>query len=147
MDAELLDEELLELLKGQVGEGLRFFGVCTSGAIVGTKSLTQRKSHLRDEWSPEIFLALRAVLFKLSIWDHNAFYGAALQNLRYTDARHAGLVSRVPSRWQKSIYGLTTVGGRYVWEKWENWLTEREGGYDEVFRSPHYLVDPWADDI
>lgn len=29
VDAELLDEELLELLKGQVGEGLKFFGVCT----------------------------------------------------------------------------------------------------------------------
>lgn len=28
VDAELLDEELLELLKGQVGEGLKFFGVC-----------------------------------------------------------------------------------------------------------------------
>lgn len=28
VDAELLDEELLELLKSQVGEGLKFFGVC-----------------------------------------------------------------------------------------------------------------------
>lgn len=28
VDAELLDEELLELLKGHVGEGLKFFGVC-----------------------------------------------------------------------------------------------------------------------
>lgn len=27
VDAELLDEELLELLKGQVGEGLKYFGV------------------------------------------------------------------------------------------------------------------------
>lgn len=28
VDAELLDEELLELLRGQVGEGLKLFGVC-----------------------------------------------------------------------------------------------------------------------
>ena len=28
LDSELLDEELLVLLKGQVGEGLKFFGVC-----------------------------------------------------------------------------------------------------------------------
>ncbi|MCJ1245871.1 peroxisome assembly protein (Peroxin-2) [Trapelia coarctata] len=119
VDAELLDEELLDLLKGQVGEALKFFG-----------------SHLRDEWSSEILLALRAVLFKLSIWDHNASYGAVLQNLRYTDARHTGLVPRAPSRWQKAIYGLTTVGGRYTWEKWENWLADREGGYDEVFQVP-----------
>jgi peroxin-2 len=27
VDAELLDEELLELLKGQVGEGLKYYGV------------------------------------------------------------------------------------------------------------------------
>jgi peroxin-2 len=27
LDSELLDEELLELLKAQVGEGLKFFGV------------------------------------------------------------------------------------------------------------------------
>lgn len=87
------------------------------------------------------------MLFKLSIWDHNASYGAALQNLRYTDARHAGLVSRTPSRWQKAVYGFTMVGGRYAWEKWENWLIEREGGYDEVFRNPRYLVVPRADDI
>lgn len=30
VDAELLDEELLELLKGQVGEGLKYFGVRTA---------------------------------------------------------------------------------------------------------------------
>lgn len=29
VDAELLDEELLGLLKGQVGEGLKFLGVCS----------------------------------------------------------------------------------------------------------------------
>lgn len=28
LDAELLDEELLDLLKGQVGEALRYFDVC-----------------------------------------------------------------------------------------------------------------------
>jgi peroxin-2 len=28
VDAELLDEELLELLKGQVGEAVKYYGVC-----------------------------------------------------------------------------------------------------------------------
>jgi peroxin-2 len=60
VDAELLDEELLELLKGQVGEALKYFG-----------------SHIQDEWSAEIMLALRAVLFKLSVWDH----GISIDNL------------------------------------------------------------------
>lgn len=52
VDAELLDEELLELLKAQVGEGLKYFG-----------------THIQDDWSAEIMLALRAVLFKLTVWD------------------------------------------------------------------------------
>ena len=32
VDAELLDEELLELLRGQVGEALKHFGVCFSNS-------------------------------------------------------------------------------------------------------------------
>ncbi len=114
VDAELLDEELLELLKGQVSEGLKYFG-----------------SHLQDEWAPEILLALRAVLFKLTVWDHDATYGAALQNLKFTDARQDTPVLASPSRWQKGLYGLCTVVGRYGWTKWENWLVDNNNGYDQ----------------
>ena len=39
VDAELLDEELLELLKGQVGEGLKYFGVWFS-ALTELNQLT-----------------------------------------------------------------------------------------------------------
>ena len=113
VDAELLDEELLELLRGQLGEALKYYG-----------------SHLRDEYSPEILLALRAVLFKLSIWDHNASYGAVLQDLRYTDARHRGPLPASPSKWQKTWYGIFAVGGRYGWTKWEEWLADQEGAYE-----------------
>ena len=112
VDAELLDEELLELLKGQVGEALKYYG-----------------PHLRDEWSQEILLALRAVLFKLSIWDNDASYGASLQNLKYTDARKNGAALADPTKWQKGLYGLFTVVGRYGWDKWEGWLADQEGGY------------------
>ncbi|KAI4144355.1 MAG: hypothetical protein L6R39_004211 [Caloplaca ligustica] len=115
VDAELLDEELLELLTNQFGEAVKYF-----------------RPHLRDDWSSEILFGLRAVLFKLSIWDHNASYGAALQNLTYTDARHAGPVARAPTRWQKGCHGLLSVGGRYGWEKWNTWLADREGTDDGV---------------
>lgn len=115
VDAELLDEELLELLKGQTGEALKYFG-----------------SHLRDEWSSEILLGLRMVMYKLSIWDHNASYGATLQNLRYSDARHLGPFPKPPTQWQKAWYGFFSVGGRYVWEKWNVWLLDQEGSYDAV---------------
>lgn len=122
VDAELLDEELLELLRSQAGEGFKYFG-----------------SYLRDEWSSEILFGLRAVLFKLSIWDHDASYGASLQNLRYTDARHTGPISRAPTRWQKACYGLLGVGGRYGWEKWNTWLADQEGGYEGVRLSISYI--------
>jgi peroxin-2 len=121
VDAELLDEELLSLLRNQVGEGFKFLG-----------------SHISQDWSAEILLALRATLFKLSIWDNDASYGASLQGLKYTDARHHGTVLRAPSKWQKGLYGLATVAGRYAWNKWEEWLIEREGGYEEVSVVPSY---------
>jgi peroxin-2 len=114
VDAELLDEDLVELLRAQVGQALKYFG-----------------GHLNDDWSAEILLVLRAVLFKLTVWDHDATYGAALQNLKYADARRDGPVLVPPSRAQKSAYGLFTVVGKYAWTKWENWLLEQDDGYDE----------------
>lgn len=117
VDAELLDEELLELLKSQVGEALKYYGTQLSG-----------------EYSSEILLILRAILFKLTLWDHDASYGAALQGLRYTDAREKSLARPPPKRWQKTVYGLVTVLGRYGWEKWEQYLVDVEGGFDEVWK-------------
>ncbi|KAI0473664.1 Pex12 amino terminal region-domain-containing protein [Xylariaceae sp. FL0804] len=116
VDAELLDEDLAAQLRDQVGEALKYL----------------RGGSVRDDWSAEILLALRAVLFKLSVWDHDATYGAALQNLRYTDARRGdGPVLTSPSRWQKALYGLVTVGGKYGWAKWEDWLLDQDNGLDE----------------
>ncbi|UNI23385.1 peroxisome assembly protein (Peroxin-2) [Purpureocillium takamizusanense] len=115
VDAELLDEELVDLLRGQVGDALRYFA----------------GGHLHDDWSAEIMLALRAVLFKLTVWDHDATYGAALQNLRYTDARRVGPVLVPPSRAQKSLYGLITVFGKYAWTRWEDWLLEQDDGHSQ----------------
>ena len=122
VDAELLDEELLELLKGQVSEALKYFG-----------------THLKDDWAAEIMLALRAVLFKLTIWDHDATYGAALQNLKFTDARKKGPDHVSPSKWQKALYGAFTVGGKYAWTRWENWLVDNDNGYDEPSPTLHKL--------
>lgn len=117
VDSELLDDELLALLRDQVGDALRYVGGLGSD--------------LKEEWSDEILLALRAVLFKLTVWDHDATYGAALQNLRYTDARHAGPVPVPPTRVQKALYGLVTVGGRYAWTRLEGWLVQADNGFDE----------------
>ena len=115
VDAELLDEELLELLKNQAGEGLKLFG-----------------AHLKDEYGAEIGVILRAALWKLSIWDHGASYGASLQGLQYADARGSNPAARAkPTAWQKIAYGLLTVGGRYSWTRWEDYLSGIENGYEE----------------
>lgn len=122
VDSELLDDELVSLLRDQVGEALKYVGGLGSD--------------LKEEWSDEILLVLRAVLFKLTVWDHNATYGAALQNLRYTDARHNGPVPVPPGRLQKALYGLVTVGGKYAWTRLEGWLVQADNGFDE----PHPRV-------
>ncbi|KAF1978994.1 hypothetical protein BU23DRAFT_549682 [Bimuria novae-zelandiae CBS 107.79] len=112
VDAELLDDELLSLLKAQASEALKYFG-----------------HHIADTYASEILLALRLVLFKLSIWNNNASYGAHLQGLRYTDARVESPDRPPPSRVQKVLYGLLSVGGRYAWGKWEEYLLAAQEDY------------------
>ncbi|KAJ4368487.1 peroxisome assembly protein (Peroxin-2) [Didymella sp. IMI 355093] len=112
VDAELLDDELLSLLQGQVGEGLKYFG-----------------THITDTYSAEILLALRVVLWKLSIWNNNASYGAHLQGLRYADARSSAADRPPPKPWQKVAYGAVTIGGRYCWSKWESYLLSASEDY------------------
>ena len=114
VDAELLDEELLSLLKNQVGDAFKYFD-----------------SHLQDDWSDEILLGLRAILFKLTIWDHDATYGAALQNLKFTDARKRGPILSAPSKMQKALYGLLSVAGAYAWTRWEKKISDIESSYEE----------------
>ena len=118
VDAELLDEELISLFKQQVGDALKYHG-----------------PHLRDDYDAEIQLVLRAVLFKLTIRDHNASYGASLQNLRYVDARDVGkngALRNTPPTWvQKTMYGLLSVGGRYAWHRWEERLLDMESVDEE----------------
>ena len=123
VDSELLDEELLGLFKTQVGDALKYLG-----------------AHIQDDWSHEILLALRGALFKLSIWDNDASYGASLQNLRYVDARkHTSALSK-PSMSQKSLYGFITVFGRYGWDKWEEWLIDQERGYTSPSETVQQLM-------
>lgn len=91
--------------------------------------------HLHNDWAAEVLLALRAVTFKLTVWDHDATYGAALQNLKYTDARSDGPVLVAPSPLQKSLHGLVSVVGRYAWTRWEDWLLVHDGSRRARFLS------------
>lgn len=111
-------------MRTQVGDALKYIG----GGVSST---------IKDEWDAEILLILRAILFKLTIWDHDATYGAALQNLRYTDARKSGPVLQPPSKLQKSLYGFVTVGGKYLWTKWENYLLDHDEASSYSLEGPN----------
>ncbi|CUS13558.1 unnamed protein product [Tuber aestivum] len=115
LDTELLDEELLELMKGQLWNGLKYF-----------------RPSLKESYEPEFLLLLRAALFKLTIWDHNATYGAALQNLVYVDARSKGPIDQPPTALQRSLYGLVTVGGRYMFSRMNLFLLSRSNPEDST---------------
>ena len=74
LEAEQFDEGLLQRLSGHVADGLKYFG----------------NGHAHEDWEAEVSLVLRAALFKFTVWDNDATYGAAIQQLRFSDARRGG---------------------------------------------------------
>ncbi|OCB87555.1 hypothetical protein A7U60_g5461 [Sanghuangporus baumii] len=66
LDAELLDEELVQLLQEPLAKALSLVNVV-----------------FRSKLEPELSLFIRLVLYKFSLWDAGATYGAKLQDLRY----------------------------------------------------------------
>ncbi|PWN29762.1 hypothetical protein BDZ90DRAFT_249657 [Jaminaea rosea] len=112
LDAELLDEELLTLL---------FEPVKTS--------LAQIKNTLPDRIEPELLALLKLVLFKYSVWDNGASYGAMLQNLRYRNewAHRGGLqstfLSAPLSKVQLALYPLLTIGVPYAYARLSRHMT------------------------
>ncbi|KAI0375698.1 peroxisomal biogenesis factor 2 [Pilatotrama ljubarskyi] len=66
VDAELLDEELVQLLKEPL-----------------TRALSLINSAFKTQLEPELALLIHLVLYKFSVWDQGASYGAKLQGLKY----------------------------------------------------------------
>ncbi|KDR83605.1 hypothetical protein GALMADRAFT_219427 [Galerina marginata CBS 339.88] len=66
LDSELLDQELAQLLQEPI-----------------TRALSLINSSFRTRFEPELNLLIQLTLYKLSIWDIGASYGAKLQDLRY----------------------------------------------------------------
>jgi peroxin-2 len=71
LDAELLDQELINLLQEPISKALN-----------------------SPRWNPELSLFIQLVLYKLSVWNTGATYGAKLQDLRYVVPQSAGRLSR-----------------------------------------------------
>ncbi|KAF8341636.1 Pex12 amino terminal region-domain-containing protein [Cantharellus anzutake] len=80
LDAELLDQELVNMLKDPVN-----------------KSLGKMRSIFESRFDPEVVLIISALLYKYSVWDHGATYGAKLQDLRYASVWKGEFSARSPS--------------------------------------------------
>lgn len=107
LDASILDSELVDLLKTQLWN-----------------VFTNFRPHLKDSYESELLLALKLLIFKLTVWDHSATYGAKLQNLKFVDGRVGTSLSRPLSRTQKLGYGLLVVGGEFLWDRLERFTSE-----------------------
>ena len=124
-DAELLDSELLALLLSQCTTALKYYN-----------------TSLKDRWTDEISLLLKALLFKLTVWDRGTSYGGFLQGVRLADARtshgppeslghrskwreRAQTITNLPSAStsQRLLYGLFTICAPYAWQRWEDHLS------------------------
>ncbi|KAK6344608.1 peroxisome assembly protein (Peroxin-2) [Orbilia javanica] len=121
LDTELLDAELLELLKGQLWNAIKYFNPA-----------------VKEHYETEFVALLRLILFKFTIWDNNATYGAALQNLAFADARRNGAIDTPPSATQKTLYGLVTVLGRYIYDKVDSHLIHTSSMGLDFDESPFY---------
>ena len=86
LDAELLDAELVNLLREPLSKALGLVNVrslvpldllSTDGCVCALQS------PLKSRFDPELSLFIRLTLYRLSIWATGASYGAKLQDLKY----------------------------------------------------------------
>ena len=110
LDASLLDVELFDTLRQTMDKSLSLF----RGPGLS----------LTDRFEPELCLALSLVLFKFSIWDKNASYGAMLQNLEYRNVKNGG---GPMTKRQKGLYGLGTFGVAYLLSRLDTVILSQEG--------------------
>ncbi|EKM59328.1 uncharacterized protein PHACADRAFT_136918 [Phanerochaete carnosa HHB-10118-sp] len=94
LDAELLDQELVQVLQDPLAKAL---------ALVN--------SSFKGHFEPELTLCIQLTLFKFSLWDTGATYGAKLQGLRYAALPHldgSSMSFRLPRR-LLLIHGVITT--------------------------------------
>ncbi|KAG0255569.1 peroxisome assembly protein (Peroxin-2) [Mortierella polycephala] len=117
LDADLLDDELLETMKEQLWSAFALF-----------------KPSFKEKFKPELTLALNLVMYKFSVYDMGATYGSQLQNLIYRNERkHSGGLQSTAkdaplTKTQKVAYGAVTVGGQYIMERLNRVVTAQGWG-------------------
>lgn len=89
LDAELLDQELLQILSEPISKALGLIQVHLLLFRYPISDCNTQSSY-RSRVEPELTLALHIFLYKFSVWDAGATYGAKLQNMRYKIPRAPG---------------------------------------------------------
>ncbi|KJA30163.1 hypothetical protein HYPSUDRAFT_32263 [Hypholoma sublateritium FD-334 SS-4] len=94
LDAELLDKELAQLIQEPIN-----------------KALSLLNTALRARFEPELNLFIQLTLYKLSVWNTGATYGAKLQDLRYSapQSSSSGLAPSGLPRNRLLLHGTLTL--------------------------------------
>ena len=122
LDANLLDQELADLLAQPV-----------------TAALRRASPSLERRYSAEISMMLRLILYKFSIYDRRASYGAMLQNLRYRNEWAAPTTRDAPlSRMQLALYPLCSIIAPYSLAKAHAYMSAHQ--YDQAPRESAAFV-------
>ncbi|KAG9303734.1 hypothetical protein G9A89_018631 [Geosiphon pyriformis] len=117
LDADLLDLELFGMLKEQLWTAFALFSPT-----------------FKETFEPELVALLQFALYRLSIYDSDATYGAQLQNLKYRNEKaHGGgfqsTATNAPlTKFQRMLYGALNVGGQYVWMRINRLMTAQGWG-------------------
>ncbi|KAI0347523.1 hypothetical protein BDW22DRAFT_1387859 [Trametopsis cervina] len=97
LDAELLDQELVNVLQEPV-----------------SKALSLVNSAFKTRFEPELVLLIQLTLYKFSLWDTGASYGAKLQGLKYVWAKKSsGQLSSLPRK-LLIVHGTITLLIPYI---------------------------------
>ena len=122
LDANLLDQELADLLAQPV-----------------TAALRRASPSLERRYAAEIRMMLRLILYKFSIYDRRASYGAMLQNLRYRNEWAAPTTRDAPlSRMQLALYPLCSIIAPYSLAKAHAYMSAHQ--YDQAPRESAAFV-------
>lgn len=126
LDGERLEQELVKILRSQVGNVFAVF-----------------KENWRFRFQEELDLVLSLLLCKFTFWNHNAFYGDQLQNMIYRSEAKALEHMRgsflirssitTPSTQQKLLKLILSVLVPYIFNKAhrksmnDDWASQNEG--------------------
>ncbi|CCM04786.1 uncharacterized protein FIBRA_06979 [Fibroporia radiculosa] len=92
LDAELLDQELVQLLKEPL-----------------VKAISLLNSAWKARFEPELVLLIQLILYKFSVWDIGASYGAKLQGLKYAGPRFAHTRTTVSELSYRTLFAHGTA--------------------------------------